>query len=410
MAPERVERLPLVDDDGASDAILQAGKQRETKRYWAAVGGLSVASLIVVGLTLSNLRGVASPASDEDDGLGPGLPARLLPAPPPQSAGRRLCERTAQRPHCPAHDLFSDPDVHQKVSQNLMWAGHQFCGLEARDNVSTIVAATFHQLGQRLEQRAPRLATLIKHLQLSASEKQAVLSSMQLVVDDRVQAIGRSVAASLLDGAPPPGEGGSGGRALTSRQRRSLVSELEKSLKPSRDKIREVLDEVPDSLHALWGSGKTKKSLSALREAAWEMALEPAMLSSITRPAAREPKNGGTHHQRSKTSLLGFSATLEQKNSAIFGAALLQGRALLDVLQMCAQVTGNSLIPLNGTADLAPNLSAVSCELAIDGQLNFEDHRQKLLCELRFGAQGVGALKAALLGDRLDDLSGLATP
>jgi len=208
-------------------------------------------------------------------------------------------------------------------------------------------------------------------------QKNAVIDSIRLMSDPRVQGIGRDVGQAIHDSK--------------STNRAELKRRIQAKLQPRMNEITKLRSEVmPGPLHQAWGG-----------EHQWTMTLDKENIRVM-----------GTYHGDAKygsirksfgsyahsDELTPFSLT----TYSILGGVLEQGRALLDIIELCGRHFGKHLeVPywvtyLGGNMEVTSEL--LSCEHhfvnpnRLDVKLN---STSALFCPLKFGTQGMDALKAA---------------
>jgi len=412
--------------DSDASPTRTTGGAVEARRQLAAVVGAIVATFMVVSLlALPNMKGARTSGVSS-------VPHRELQN--PDGPDRPLCAESPERLRCPALDMFDDPSVHQKATDSLIWSGHAFLGVEARGDIKRVVAESFGGIRARLWERAPEMAQHVKNLQLTASESTAGLSAMQLIVDERVQSIGREVAAAMLSSLPEDEDDETSGGSLTIPQRDAVLAGLDERLMPILDKIRKTADAtVPPPLRTLWGEGR-QALLPSLSLSSWEMTLEPSVVSTFRASSdqvmmvRRLQRNSTlsapprvlltrTSDTGRKEAVLVLNSTLSApprelltrmtdagRQEAILGLTLMLGRTLLNAMQMYMRLTANnSMAPLNNTEDVTGEIPNVFCEVGSGTSHNayhMEPH-QTALCSLKFGILGSDALRAAFMGDQM---------
>lgn len=449
----RDQRVP----DSDADRVQRVGGGPDAKRQLAAVVGVLMATLMVVSLlALPNMKRAGPRGASK-------VPARELQN--PDGSDRTYCRQSPERLRCPALDMFDDPYVHQKVTDNLIWSSHEFLGIEARGDISQVVEGSFGRIRAKLLEGAPKMAQHMMNLQLTASESTAGLSAMQLIVDDRVQSIGREVAVAMLSSLPEEEDYETSGGSLTIQQRDTVVAGLEEKLRPKLDEIRKIIDTtVPPPLRTLWGEGRPDL-LPSLALSSWEMTLEPSVVATLrassdqvimvrrlqqnstlsapqrfmnstlsTPPRALLQRNSTlpTPSRFMNSTLSAPPRVLLQRNStlpalqlnstlsapprsllgemthtgrqeAILGATFMLRRTLLNAMQMYMRLTSNSMAPLNNTDVVTDGIPNVMCEVG-DGTDHSSDHmepNQAVICSLKFGIMGADALRAAFMGDQM---------
>jgi hypothetical protein len=277
---------------------------------------------------------------------------------------------------CPARALFENPDILEVAASNIMHVGEG--GLlpsSAWDEVLAAVAEGFHNVSETLERKAPQAAERLDMLQLTEIQKDAVVMSLQLMSDQRVQGVGFEVGQAI--------------RSSASMDHQYLKSRIESRLYPRLHEVWALREELmPKSLLRLWAKGHQ-----------WEMTFQPEnirMMQTSDGGMFAAPYNSLVDVYRVGTPSTPLN--LEEKLYGIRGGVQEQARALVHLIQLCTRVLGEEelSIPawatsLQGTFDFAGEV--LSCELHGPGAFKV-DYAKAFFCTLRFGAQGVDALRA----------------
>lgn len=280
-----------------------------------------------------------------------------------------------ETPLCPAKALFENPEVHDVAAANLMRVGYN--GLILRRDFSmvrAIVVASFGNISHQISKYAPAAADTLDKIPLTKIQKDAVVNSLRLMSDPRVQNIGFDVGLAIRDS---PGVG-----------RTNLKHRIEEKLRPRLEEIRKLREELmPGQLRTLWAKNYQ-----------WEMTLEPENVRVM------RMQNGGKLAPVF-TSLqdVYLSGTTRapmapaEKFYGILGGLLEEARALVDISRLCSSMFGKELdVPLwvtslPGTHNFSSDI--LSCEIRTedDNKINF---MKALFCPLKFGTQGMDALRA----------------
>jgi len=216
-------------------------------------------------------------------------------------------------------------------------------------------------ISTQLGLRAPEVASTLQLVQLSEEDKDAVLRSLRLISDPRVQKIGLEVARAI--------------RGSASSNRDIVKRRIEERLQPQLREILELRQElVPSTLRRLWGEGHT-----------WDMTLDPENVMVMERVSdefetSYDPRT---------------AVNASEKDFGLYGGVLGEARALLDVMRACMRLFSSDLkVPewatsLGGNMEISAEL--LSCELdpITDSRMNF---MKALFCPLKFGTQGMDAL------------------
>jgi len=265
-----------------------------------------------------------------------------------------------------AGELFWSPEVHEVATENLMQVGKGLLVHADRDGIRTAVARAFRNVSLRLEAREHSAAAMLATLRLSEAEKGAVLTSLRLLSMPQVQSIGLDVGLAI--------------RSSASTDPTIVEDTIEAAVRPHLAGIERLRDDlVSGTLFELWGVGKR-----------WRMSLAPENIQVM------QASHGGKLYTGSASEI----PPLEEKNLVVLGGVLEEARALLDVLSLCAHREGQDLhVPAWATSmgdniELGPGL--LSCELgfAHDVKADFKDFMRALFCPLKYGSQGIDALRA----------------
>lgn len=275
---------------------------------------------------------------------------------------------------CPAQALFDNPEVHEVVTENIMRVGQELLASSDRHLVRAAVATGFKNISYELSSRTPKVASELHKVQLSEQQKNLVLSALRLTSNRRVRALGLEVGKAIH-------EAGS-----SSSDRESMLRHIEAALVPQMQEIRKLHDDLLlGEMGELLVEGET-----------WEMTLDPDNL------AVMGPYRRGKFATLAASDVYGAGQIKKtpyaEKTYGVLGGALEQGRALLHLVKLYVRLSGKSLeVPTYVTA-LGGNLDITSQDL------NCEHDNQKALslklskalyCPLKFGSQGLEALRAA---------------
>jgi len=278
---------------------------------------------------------------------------------------------------CPAHELFWNAEVHEVVTENLMQVGRGLLVHADRDMVRSTVAAGFRNISLQISRRSPELAKAIFKLELNEEQKNLVVTYLRLMSIPDVQSIGFEVALAIR-------------RSLTT-DRMQVRQKIEEMLRSNLDEVKRLRDEhVSEQLLTLWGS-----------EHQWEMTLDPENIRVM------EAFHGGRFFGSMNAS---FYVTTqrggvkklphEEKAYGAWGGILEEGRALLNIIRIIAHSSGSGEFKVPAwAASLGDNMDVqdlgrelLSCELyESDGMDNF---MKALFCPLKYGVQGIDALRA----------------
>jgi len=267
-------------------------------------------------------------------------------------------------------DLFRCGELIEVATENLMQVSQGLLLHSDRDAVRRAIKGAFGDVSDQLVAQAPETARELSSITIGEADKNAMLTWMRLMSVPEVRSVGFDVALAI--------------RASGSLQREVVLKSIEKLLRPHLGGIERLRDEVISGpLFDLWGTGHQ-----------WEMTLDRENVQVM------EASNSGGAGQ-----LYAGAASqiprLEEKNRVVLGGALEEARALLDGIRLLARHAGTAelVIPVFVTSlgahlDLGPQ--ALSCELDLDrgGEARFIDFAQALFCPLKYGTQGMDALRA----------------
>lgn len=294
-----------------------------------------------------------------------------------QSGSNRRGERTKHRPplggdgnappnaaclsFCPLRTLFVDPEMHDVATANILKVGETFLSTEDVEMVTHTVAKVFSNVSSLLGTYAPPVASELDQIEMTVSEKEAILAHLHLLADERVRSFGLDVGLAIRESPSPDQE--------------YLGKRINEKLAPRLSEIRELSDAVvPPTLVALWGNGRT-----------WSMTLEA--------------KNVRSMESVSSTFVDSFHptkpASSEVKELAVRGGALEMAKSLLDVALLCVHTIGTDWsMDIGDTLEMAGDAPlAWPCEVDAEGDTQI-DFDKGLICPLKFGAQGLDAMRA----------------
>jgi hypothetical protein len=323
----------------------------------------------------------------------------------------------------PVQLLLESQQFYQVSTDLLMSVGDGvFDGVD-REQISGLAARSFTHILDLLHQKDPKAAALIDGIQLDAEEMRAVLGTLKLMSDSRVQSVGLDVAKALSQRHTPT-------------DRWSIVDRIHRQLMPRVGEIRLLREELlPLALRSWtpqhsWALTLARSNINAMQglDEHWPQEIEnnlapvpaggiipvwnnddAATDASNSVQSAEEliPDDVTTRNQKLAAT---SSAVSADKASAVAAGMLEVSRSLFDILdqgswlsrsknaaltaseghgQHIANAGLTAMLdePLQGGAD-----SPVLCELPDVGSKTSE---QALACRLKFGAQGLDALRAA---------------
>jgi len=227
------------------------------------------------------------------------------------------------------------------------------------------VAAAFTNITAMLERYAPTVADELGQIQLSSDERDSVLKVLELLGDLRVQRLGLQVGEAI--------------RNSSSIKRSELRRRIAEKLRPRHDELDALRAElIPEPLGSYWEERHD-----------WFLTLDEANVQSM-RPVDEETQAA----LETMRAPLSKSLDSYKKWFSMYGGALEQGRALLDILQRCIGSMGpHWTVKLGKTMLFGEATLSWPCE-ADDLDSTTVDFSKALLCPLKFGAQGLDALLA----------------
>lgn len=379
-------------------ALKAAARRQQRRRCCAALLGLIPAILAVCALLsraegillavaptwgvsttgserIGRLRGEGHRGLVPFSGQAPRLPeeAQFLSHSPSTVAASCTYADTSM---CPARSLFDSPEVHAVATKELMRAGRRFFTAADRPMIWAIVADGFRNISAMLAERAPEVASSLDKVKLSEAQKDAVLMSMGLPSEPKLQRLGLEIAWAIRDS----------GCSLEA----CVQQHIEERLLPRRaelQSLRELL--VPTPLRKLWGQTHQ-----------WAMTLDPenirAMESVVGKFVGEVDLLGESRHLVGPGEAVGLS--LAEKRLVVIGGVVEEGRALLDSLRLSARFLHGELdAPLWATSlsgvwrDFGASLTSCSAD---GGEVSRIHFLKELFCPLKLGSQGMEALRA----------------
>jgi hypothetical protein len=299
---------------------------------------------------------------------------------PPQAV--KLCTYDNSTQYCPSSELWLSPEVQDNVARDIMSApGQQFFIDTDKELVLAKVKFEFERLSSQLALLDPTVEKELSMVEVNEAERSALLTALKLLNDPRVQDIGRDVGVAIRHSVH------------LSTDRDFLKESLQSALLERFEDLRKLRREViPEALQKLWGQNEPER-LPALATSKWRMTLESANIESMT-PADQKP-------------VLVEVSSLQpaDKANVVEGAALVEGRYLLDVLLTCVKwLRPTWSTDLLGSLDFARTQLSQHCDPdpaeASGGKVNLV---QVVLCKLKFGAQGMDALRADFIAEMMSN-------
>mmetsp|Transcript_33263 Transcript_33263/g.77301 ORF Transcript_33263/g.77301 Transcript_33263/m.77301 type:complete len:409 (-) Transcript_33263:103-1329(-) len=276
------------------------------------------------------------------------------------------CATTGGMPACPAIGIFERPDVLQVAAENLMRIGHRLLDPEDVYPVLHIVGENLRNVSARIQESAPELSVALQMIQLSDEEQDAVVTCLRLLGDHRVQGLGLIVARAV--------------RESHSLEPGVVRLHIEQSLRPIAAHVQKIENEVvPEHLRRLWVGGEP-----------WAMTLDLENL----RVMAAQP--GNTSADNAVDEAPSVPISLKETSLGVEVGAMEEGRALVEFLKLVARIKGRETAIPSWVASVSEKVRSeqLSCEL-YSPELNSKDLMRAWLCPLKFGSQGLDALRVA---------------
>jgi hypothetical protein len=334
------------------------------------------------------------------------------PAQPRQLTGRLTSARA----------LLGSSELHGVATDNLMKAGHAFFGDAERDIMQAVVSQVFANLTADLSKQSPAASRVLGNMWLGPAQRGAVLEAMQLLSDSRVQSIGLDVARAVRQGAP-------GGRP-------SLQQSVDRSLRERRAEIGQLREELLPKELANSGEGGSawdllfdQESVRIMATVNGEWDLGPGSRASAlaadlpradpAQPALLHPgklystrrllfgDSGGVYSRNVFRRHESELTEVREMQAAVSLAVREQGRAFLAILGGMRAIGTATVGPASPRVLLTGNMAGafanedsrgVSCAGpagSAQNELASARMKSELLCLLKFGTHGLGALRQA---------------
>jgi hypothetical protein len=279
-------------------------------------------------------------------------------------------QREARKPSKGLWSLLFDPDLVAVCTDNIMEVGRKVLAPEDRSMAGQIVAASLRKLSVELETSSPEISVALHKTSYDEHEKAAVLALVSLLRDQQVQSIGVSMARQI--------------RASSSRDPAQIRQALEAQLRTNAQEVRRLRREkVPEVVRRLLWDLTSRDQ--------WELTLDPENLQSMGRSSQGELEP--TELYPTFASGLVYPS-YEKKYFAILGGAIEQGRAFIDILQKLLRSTGPHVTTQVFGTKLGEEALEWPCAPNSAMRSNIE-FMKSLTCPLKFGAQGLDALRAS---------------
>lgn len=282
---------------------------------------------------------------------------------------RRSCK---DRGMCPLARFFFDEYVHEAAATDILRIAAD--AVDAKD-AERAVETAFRNVSVHVHLYAGGVAENLAAVQAGEAEKESFVAAMQLVSDPNVQAFGREVAAAVR---------ASSGFA----NREELEAQVVAFLGARRvEAMRNyTLTHIDARVLEIWQMGEDEQ---------WSMTTDTETINALKTdpPSIENP--------------VPVAETPAQKAVALQGAALVEGRVLLDLLTMRVRALHSHLsASLFGAMDVFSAPLAVSCPLELPAR--GASLRSSLLCPLKFGTLGLDALRYASSAQAVSEPSGVS--
>jgi len=269
---------------------------------------------------------------------------------------------------CTLGALLLDPSVHEAVAADIVraaWDPREVLGEAGVQEVRQIVERGFRNINVHVRKYSANVARELDQVEVGEGEKEQLVGALRLASDPRVQGIGREVALAI--------------RASTDfRSPDELKGMIVERL--GRKRLREIRNFtaglVPQRLRRIW-------NWSASRQ--WDVAIDAENVNSIKASGAA-------------AILLRVDGGAGERAKALHGAALEEGRVLLDLMLMHIRSEGphvdTSLFPVMDVFERPLGTPCTLEEPPAGGPKG--GLREKLLCPLKLGTLGVDAMRFAV--------------
>lgn len=289
----------------------------------------------------------------------------------------RLTESCDGSGSCLLRGLLRSERAREAAARNIMRvAGERLLPADWEMARRTVQSA-FENISSQLVVYAPAVADELGQIQLSAEERDSVLKVLELLSDLRVQRLGVEVAKAIRDSE--------------STEKSHLVQQVATYLSKRREELSALREElIPEPLGSYWEAGHD-----------WGLTMDSQNIKSML-PVDAETRAA----LESMRAPLATSLDDERKAFSMYGGALEEGRALLDILQRCVRAMGpHWTANLGRTMLFGEATLSWPCEPQ-DLDSTIVDFSKALLCPLKFGAQGLDALLATAPGNARPDDNG----
>jgi len=98
-----------------------------------------------------------------------------------------------------ARMLLESPELHEVATDNVMKIGHGFLRPDDRERVRAAIAMGFLDMSASIKRHSPQAAIELDTIQLTGEQKDALLRTMRLISDPRVQMVGLNVAHAIRE-------------------------------------------------------------------------------------------------------------------------------------------------------------------------------------------------------------------
>lgn len=280
---------------------------------------------------------------------------------------------------CPLGRLFFDRYVHEVVASDIIQVAAQpsmLLGEADMLTVQSLVKIVFRNISEHVHKYAGGIGEELSELKINDAEKVDFARAMELVANPRVQAFGREVARAI---------NASSGFASPEDLKVQIVKHLRRRL-PEMKNFADTAVQRP--LLTIWGWSKERQ---------WTMAVDAEIIQWIKTSGA----STGQTIPSPPTATLAVETALSEQDCEIRGAALEEGRVLLDLMLMHIRSMGPHLVTsLFGTMDVFRESLSVRCSIEEPSlEARNVGLRETLLCPFKFGSLGLDAVRFAATGE-----------
>jgi hypothetical protein len=281
---------------------------------------------------------------------------------------------------CLAQDLFANEQVQEAAVRNIITVGRHHFSFDDLPLIRSKVAEGFRNITAEMRIRAPAIANELASVRLGKTERDAVLATLRLISDTKVQELGFEVGKAI--------------RESTTTDRNVLFRRIMAKLLPRTDDISQLRSSVlPPGLKQIWGSGHQ-----------WNMTLHTENVQIMQ--AYGDSSFGMAMFDKLddvySAGGMDLEASDELKMVGALGGVVEEGRALISIIELCTHLYGaHGSLPLTATSlegTLSFKSNVLSCQLGAEdeelGKPDVKNFMKAIFCPLKFGVQGLDALRA----------------